>query len=153
MSKCKHYTESIIYQLEQTARYCKFLGLQVFKKLGFGISVDEFTALDVIMQNDGICQRELAKLLLKDRANTGKILNALENSGYIKRSIDTKNNRLIKKVKLTELGRNTTEKISQTLTDYFGDYTRIFPEQERETLIDLVKTFRNSLEKEVEMKI
>lgn len=42
------------------------------------VTPDEFYALDAIMLNEGICQRELAKLILKDRPNTGRILDSLE---------------------------------------------------------------------------
>lgn len=78
MYKCEHYIESIYYKLEQTAKYCRYLGYQIFQNLDTPITMDEFVALDVIMVHGGICQRELAKIILKDRANTGRILNSLE---------------------------------------------------------------------------
>lgn len=57
MYKCQHYTDSIFYQFEQTAKYCRFLGVQVFQKLNMPISPDEFYALDVIMMHGNIVQR------------------------------------------------------------------------------------------------
>ena len=153
MRKYEHYTESVFYQLEQTARYCKFLGLQLFKKLKLEITPDEFAALDVIMLNDGICQRDLAKLLLKDRPNTGRILNSLENFGYVERSTDKRNNRTVKKMKLTSLGKKRTLEISKVLKIYLGDVSNIFPEEKREALIELVTSFRCSLKSQVEIKI
>ena len=153
MRKYEHYTESVFYQLEQTARYCKFLGLQLFKKLKLEITPDEFAALDVIMLNDGICQRDLAKLLLKDRPNTGRILNSLENFGYVERSTDKRNNRTVKKMRLTSLGKKRTLEISKVLKIYLGDVSNIFPEEKREALIELVTSFRCSLKSQVEIKI
>ena len=153
MRKYEHYTESVFYQLEQTARYCKFLGLQLFKKLKLEITPDEFAALDVIMLNDGICQRDLAKLLLKDRPNTGRILNSLENFGYVERSTDKRNNRTVKKMRLTSLGKKRTLEISKVLKIYLGDVSNIFPEEKRESLIELVTSFRCSLKSQVEIKI
>ena len=85
MHNCEHYIESIYYQLEQTARYCRYLGSQIFQKLDMPVSMDEFVTMDTISLNDGMCQRELANLILKDRANTGRILNSLEEKGYIER--------------------------------------------------------------------
>ncbi len=153
MRKYEHYTESVFYQLEQTARYCKYLGLQLFKKLKLEVTPDEFAALDVIMQNDGICQRDLAKLLLKDRPNTGRILNSLENFGYVERSTDKRNNRTVKKMRLTSLGKKRTLEISKVLKIYLGDVSNIFPEEKRESLIELVTSFRCSLKSQVEIKI
>ena len=99
MYKCEHYTDSIYYQLEQTAKYCKYLGMQIFQKLDLPISLDEFVILDILIDNEEICQRDLAKLILKDRPCTGRLLNSLEEKGFIERFDDTKNNRLVKKMK------------------------------------------------------
>ena len=118
MYKCQHYTDSIFYQFEQTAKYCRFLGVQVFQKLNMPISPDEFYALDVIMMHDNICQRELAKLILKDRPNTGRILDSLEEKGYIERFADTKNNRLVRRMKITDTGKKITEETSERLREY-----------------------------------
>src|SRR5574344_1273214 len=127
MTQCEHYTDSIYYHLEQTAKYCRYLGMQVFQKLKLPVTLDEFVAMDTILTNDGICQRDLAKMILKDRPNTGRILNALEEKGYIKRYADTKNNRLVRRTELTE--------------------------EAKEDLLKTIKRFRESLEQEVEMKI
>jgi DNA-binding MarR family transcriptional regulator len=105
MYKVEHFTDTIYYQIELTAKYCKNLGVQMFSKSNIEITLDEFCALDVIMLHDGICQRELAKLILKDRANTGKLLDSLEAKGLIDRELAIKNNRPVKIVKITEEGK------------------------------------------------
>ena len=94
----KHFTDSIYYELEKTARVLRLLGVQMFEKIDAGLGGDEHAALDTISCNPNICQRDLAKLILKDRANTGRILDSLEQKGFITRFIDTKNNRLVKKI-------------------------------------------------------
>ena len=105
MKDCKlHYTDSIHYELEQTSRLMKKLTNQLFEKLGIDLTIDEYSALDTVSVNAGICQRDLAKLILKDRANTGRILNTLEQKGFITRFIDTKNNRLVKNMVISAEG-------------------------------------------------
>lgn len=153
MYKCQHYTDSIFYQFEQTAKYCRFLGVQVFQKLNISISPDEFYALDAILMNDNICQRELAKLILKDRPNTGRILDSLESKGYIERFADTKNNRLVKKMIITDSGKKVTEETSERLREYISNLPKIFSDEDKNKLKELIIKFRESLEKEVEMKI
>ena len=153
MYKCQHYTESIFYQFEQTAKYCRYLGVQVFQKLNMSVTPDEFSALDVIMLNEGICQRELAKIILKDRPNTGRILDSLEKKGYVERFVDTKNNRLVRRVKLTDIGKTVTEDTSNKLRDYISNLPKVFSDEDKEKLKDLIIRFRESLEQEVEMKI
>ena len=97
MQKEKHYINSIYYQLELTAKYCKYLGSQLIKKINVPITLDEVVTLDTIATNGEMSQRDLAKLILKDRSSTGRILSSLEDRGFVKRTADTKNNRFIKK--------------------------------------------------------
>ena len=153
MHNCEHYIESIYYQLEQTARYCRYLGSQIFQKLDMPVSMDEFVTMDTISLNDGMCQRELAKLILKDRANTGRILNSLEEKGYIERFVDTKNNRLVRKMRLTPEGREITTKVSKVLREYIEKLPKVLSENDKFEIMESLKTFREGLEQEVEMKI
>lgn len=153
MYKCEHYIESIYYNLERTAKYCRYLGLQIFQNLGISITMDEFVALDVIMVHNGICQRELAKIILKDRANTGRILNSLEKKGYIKRYADTKNNRLVRKMVLTEEGLQITNTVSNQLRDYINKLPKVFSDEDKTELSNALQKFRKTLEQEVEMNI
>lgn len=153
MHNCEHYIESIYYQLEQTARYCRYLGSQIFQKLDMPISMDEFVTMDTISLNDGMCQRELAKLILKDRANTGRILNSLEEKGYIERFVDTKNNRLVRKMRLTPEGREITTKVSKVLREYIEKLPKVLSENDKFEIMESLKRFREGLEQEVEMKI
>ena len=153
MHNCEHYIESIYYQLEQTARYCRYLGSQIFQKLDMPVSMDEFVTMDTISLNDGMCQRELAKLILKDRANTGRILNSLEEKGYIERFVDTKNNRLVRKMRLTPEGREITSKVSRVLREYIEKLPKVLSENDKFEIMESLKRFREGLEQEVETKI
>ena len=62
----EHFTDTIFYQIELTAKYCKLLGNQVFEKLNTGISLEEYTVLDVLTMNESLCQRDIAKIILKE---------------------------------------------------------------------------------------
>ena len=101
ISETKHFTDTIFYQVELTARYTKMLGTQLFGKLGVGLTPEEFAALDTISAHNELCQRDIAKLILKDRANTGKLLDSLEQKGLITRELSVKNNRPVKILKIT----------------------------------------------------
>lgn len=153
MHKNEHYTDSIYYQIELTAKYCRHLGMQTFEKLNMPLNVDEFAALDVIIANDQICQRELAKLILKDRPTTGRILNSLEEKGYVKRFADTKNNRLVRKISVTSKGKDIANKITETLRNYIDKLPKVFSGKDKEILINSIKKFRESLTEVVAMNI
>lgn len=152
-SKILHYTDSIHYELEQTARLMKILTLQLFDKLNLEITPDEYFALDTVSINAGICQRDLAKLLLKDRANTGRILESLEQKGFITRFIDTKNNRLVKKMGITEKGYNEIDLINTKIKGYIENTTGRISPKEVDKVQEMLKKFRENLEQMVEINI
>ena len=153
MLKYEHFIDSIYYQLEQTAKYCRSLGMQLFSKLDLPINLDEFVVLDTLLGHEGICQRDLAKLILKDRPSTGRLLNSLEEKGYLERFVDTKNNRLVRKMKLTPLGLETTKEVTTIIRNYIEKLPKVLPDGDKAELINSIKKFREGLEKEVEMKI
>ena len=118
----EHFTDTIFYQIELTAKYCKLLGQQVFEKYNTGISVEEFAVLDTIKCNGELCQRDIAKLILKDRANTGKLLDTLENKGLITRKLSIKNNRPVKLIELTKEG---IEKVQDAVNKIRPHYAEV----------------------------
>lgn len=148
-----HYTDSINYELEQTARLMKLLTVQLFDKLQLNITPDEYAALDTVSVNAGICQRDLAKLLLKDRANTGRILDSLEQKGFITRFIDTKNNRLVKKMGITEKGYNELDMINSKIKSYIENTRGKITSKEVDKVQEVLKKFRKNLEQMVETNI
>ena len=147
-----HYTDSINYELEQTSRLMNMLTNQLFKKLELNISLDEYITHTVSV-NAGICQRDLAKLILKDRANTGRILNELERKGFITRFIDTKNNRLVKKMGITETGLQELDSINNKIKTYLSGVTKKIPPEDIQRVQTVLKEFRFELEKVVETNI
>lgn len=153
MQEEKHYINSIYYQFELTAKYCKYLGVQLFRKLNFTISLDEVVTLDTLAINGEMCQRDLAKLILKDRPSTGRILNSLEDKGYIKRIADTKNNRLIRKIILTDDGRYILSEITLKIKEYLQKIPQIFSQGKINEMKKSMEDFREVLKEEVEINI
>ena len=148
-----HYTESIFYELKQTARMMKFHAAQQFALLNIYLTPEEYSTLDTIMCNPELCQRDLAKLLLLDRANTGRVLGKLEEKKYISRTVDTKNNRLIKKVVITEAGVKELDNINKKIMDKYLSIIEKIPSEEFESVKQSIRNLRLNLEKHIENKI
>ena len=153
MAELKHYTESIYYEMELTAKVMKLVAAQFFSKAELGLIPDEYITLDFIACNSGICQRDLAKLILKDRANTGRLVSSLEEKGFVSRNADTKNNRLIKKLSLTEAGAKKLSQITKNVKQKLEETSKIVSQDEINKLKNGLKTFRTSLEKLIDLKI
>lgn len=153
MQEEKHYIDSIYYQLELTAKYCKYLGSQLMQKIGMPLSLDEVVTLDTIASNGEMSQRDLAKLILKDRPSTGRILNSLEKKGFINRVADTKNNRPIKKIALTANGKSVLDKTIKSLKDYLLKIPQVLSYNRIDEITETLRDFRGVLKNEVEINI
>lgn len=152
----KSYTESLYYQIKLTAKYLKLLSEQLFEGLKIEATPDEFTTMDIINNNEGLCQRDLAKLLLKDRANTGRIVTTLEKRGYVRIVVDKKSNRLVKLLALTTKGKNFVEKTTQKIVPYINHInqnTDMDIEKHAEQISEMLISLRNKLSELVETQI
>lgn len=153
MDKHRTYTNSLYYEIRLTARYLKVLGNQMFEKLDYNVSFDEFIALDVINSNPEMCQRDLAKILLKDRANTGKIASKLEQKGLIEIIADTKNNKLIKKLILTEAGKKLSIDICNQIDRILNSAEINVSQEKEEQLVMSLQNVRKIADKLIEIQI
>ena len=153
MPKCVHYTDTLNYEIEQVARLLRLISVRVFEQLEIDVTPDEYVALDTILCNSGICQRDLAKLILKDRANTGRILDSLEEKGLITRFIDTKNNRLVKKMGLTESGVKKIHQINKKIEGFINSSKRKLTDEELENIHSSLKKLRCNLQEIFDMNI
>ena len=144
---------SIFYEIELTAKYCKMLGTQVFEHYDVGISAEEFAILDTLLCNPGICQRDLAKIILKDRANTGKIIDNLEKKGFVKRSLAIKNNRPVKLTELTQNGIKKAEEISKKIKPHLALIQDKISGSDLSRMSEMLKEFRTVLSNTIEIQI
>lgn len=126
-NECEHFVTSIVYLVEQTSIYFNTKGEEYFKTLNIGVSLDEFIALDTVSFNQGICQRDLSKLILKDRSYTSRILDTLEKKKFIERRNETKGKRLVKKLYMTSEGEKiilgNQDRLRKSFEQVFGDFS------------------------------
>ena len=149
----EHYTQSIFYDLEFTTKYIKRMGYNFCNELNMSIGPEEVLALEIIYLNPGICQRDLAKNLLKDRAGTGRVLLQLEAKGFVERFVDTKGNRLVRKMKLTESGKDMLKLATNKIEPYVKKIKEAFSEEDKNQLKNLLDKFRRILAENVTTQI
>ena len=150
----RKFTDSIYYQVKLTEKCCKMLGKQIEEKLDLKISLDELTALGILNSYNGeMSQRDLAKMILKDRANTGKLLNVLEEKGYIYREEVTKNKRQAKVVTVTKSGQEIIEKTRQSVEPVFDEMSRKLSQDEYNCVRTILEKFREIVKETIEIHI
>lgn len=148
-----HFTNTIFYEIELTAKYCKMLGAQTFEKYHAEISTEEYAILDVLSIQGELCQRDLAKLILKDRANTGKLLDTLEKKGFIQRNLAIKNNRPVKFVKITESGLNKKDEVLEKIRPHYMAIKEKIQKRDLYKITNLLAQFREALSESLEITI
>ncbi|MBR1775658.1 MarR family transcriptional regulator [bacterium] len=149
----EHYTDTIFYQIELTAKYCKLLGQQVFEQYNVDITVDEYSILDCLICNKNMCQRDLAKMILKDRANTGKLLDTLESKGLITRKLAIKNNRPVKIIEVTKEGRDKVEDAANKIRPNYLSIKEKIANSDLARVRDLLKELRDMLNDTLKIQI
>ena len=151
--KIMHYTDSPSYELELTSKYCKALLIKLFNQVCSEITPEEFAVLDTVSCHKGFCQRDLAKLILRDRANTGRVLDSLEKKGFIKRSNDTKNNRLVRIVNITPSGEVILKELTLRFQPIHEKMCKIFSEEVLLILRASLKKVSEAISQIVDMQI
>ena len=147
----KGFTNTLYYHVCLTEKCFKIFGKHIEMKLDFPVTLDELAALTVIKACNGqIHQRDLAKIILKDRANTGRLLDNLEKDGFIQRTEVIKNGRSARAIAITPIGLETIikadeivrpifqkilDKVSSTETDYVKKILTKLREIIKETII------------------
>lgn len=146
--------DSLYYQIKLTEKCCKMLAKQFEEKLELEITLDELTALSTIHRYNGeIHQRDLAKILLKDRANTGRMINNLEEKGYIQRIEKTKNKRQANIINITDKGANTLDRLTTILKPMFDDVHAKMTMTELDNMKNGLKKLREVMKETLEIHI
>lgn len=114
----EHYTDSTLYLMEQIIREQKTLLNKYILSLT-NITSEQYAVLDVVAANKKICQQDVADILNKDKSGINRLTEILANTGYLVKSVGTKNNRLVKYLSLTPLGKEVTDKHHDTIKSYY----------------------------------
>lgn len=114
----EHYTKTLPYELELTSRILHEANRCFFEINKFPITQEEFIILDCLYINPNIIQMELAKLILKGRAHTGKFLKSLEEKKLITRTPIKQDSKIVMQITITKSGLEVYDQISKAMDEY-----------------------------------
>jgi DNA-binding MarR family transcriptional regulator len=124
-----HPRVGVGYLVNKTALYFKITVLQLFKEKSFEVTPEQLGILFFLSKEDGMYQRQLAKISLKDRPNITRLIDILEQRNFVYRETDSSNKRIIK-VFITESGKNVVEKVYPHLIEINQQATQGISEDE-----------------------
>lgn len=137
----EHYTKSLLYELALTSRVLHESMLCYFKQKKFAVTPDEYIILDCLYMNPDIIQMELAKMILKGRAHTGKFLKSLEDKGFISRTPAQRGSTIVMKLKITDIGLDLYNSISSEIIEYMKR-TSVIPQTKIDEAVNMLQIIR-----------
>ena len=128
--------------MELTSRVVHEASIGFFKQNKFPITHDEFVILDCLSIYPDIIQIELAKMILKGRAHTGRFLMALEKKGFVKRIPAKQGTKLIMKLSITPEGLEIYKKVNKEIDRHIDALHERLNFKKIQALIDMLQYIR-----------
>lgn len=132
--------------------YTRIYSRQCFKNANFEITPEQFVVIEVLMHHDGLYQRQLSEITLKDRPNITRIINILEKGGFVERRSD-KNKRKVFKIYLTQKAKDIFPKLQEVTTKYRSVMTQGISNSELDACLKVLNKLLENLLDKVEMSL
>ena len=140
------FIEGLPYKLAETARISELMARNYYKNYVKSIlDLEEFIILSHILSNPDLSQSDLSKLVYKGKAHVGKILNDMEQKGYITRIVSTHNNMMIKRTSLTEQGKKLYDETNEAFRQLGKRVLAEFSDSEIEEFIYILEKLQEKM--------
>ena len=138
--------DTLICNIEQVARLGRHSASKFFdKNSNLSLSFNDFLILEALFDNPDIHQRNLAKILVRSVANLSRELDRLEKRGLVERTVDVKDKRTVKTLKLSEAGQQVYQKACETCVKQVENIENVFTQKEYETFMNYLFKLKNRL--------
>lgn len=148
----KNYRSLLGAMLVAAGVYTRIYSRQCFKNANFEITPEQFVVIEVLMHHDGLYQRQLSEITLKDRPNITRIINILEKGGFVERRSD-KNKRKVFKIYLTQKAKDIFPKLQEVTTKYRSVMTQGISNSELDACLQVLNKLLENLLDKVEMSL
>lgn len=142
--QANHYTETLIYKIDMALKNIKLELNQYILTLPPYISSEQFAVLDTIYGKRDICQQDVAKILLKDKSNIKRLVEILEEKGYVIRTAVRKNNHTVNYLTITLEGKNIIDNNMPKIKQYLEKRLSGISETQLEMLKNIIDKFNQN---------
>lgn len=140
------------YNLAKVGLLSKLYAIQTLSSKSCSVTPEQFSVLAVLINNDGIYQRQISAITLKDRANITRILNILEKLECITKKTDA-NGRQIFKIYITEKGKAIYEETLPEILKVWEDSSVGINEQDLIKCSEVLAKITENLKDKVNIQI
>ncbi len=136
-----------------TGTLVRGLSSQTFTEKNFELTPDQYVILNLLLENEEImCQRQLAEITFKDRANISRIIDILHQKGFIEKIPDS-NGRKIYKLIVTQKGKDARDKILSTDIELRNIITNNISEEELAVTFNTLEKMNLNIRDKVKLQI
>lgn len=152
MNKEKLLQQKIGLVLSGLGNLSKIFAVQTFAAKKLKITPEQFTVLAVVYENDGLYQRQLSAMTLKDRPNISRIVTILENMGYLTKLQGAKGRKVLK-LSVTEEGKRIYKEILPIILSVWEETIDGITDDELENFNNVQLKLRKNLLGKVNIQI
>lgn len=139
-------------KLVRVGKMIRAIANQKFSKANFPITPEQFTVLTAILDHDGLYQRQIGALTLKDRPNITRIIKILEEKGLVTKTSDI-NKRKIFKINITEKGKQAYNLALPTVLEHWQNSIEGVTDEELISCIKVLNKIKKNLEEKLNIQI
>ncbi len=139
-------------KLVRIGKMTRAIATQKFSANKHEVTPEQLTVLHALIEHDGMYQRQIGAITLKDRPNITRIVKILEGMELVTRKTDV-NKRQVQKIFITEKGREVHAKVIPTVLQHWQNIIEGVSEEDLETTLRVLNKFKENLEKELNIQI
>ena len=130
-------------KLVRVGKMTRAIATQNFKKENYPITPEQFTVLTAILDHDGLYQRQIGAITLKDRPNITRL---------VTRTSDV-NKRKVLKINITEKGKAAHSQALPTVLDLWQESVKGVSDEELQSCLDVLNKIKLNLEEKLNIQI
>lgn len=134
----------ILFQIDKTSKISKLYSQREFDRLGLGITVEQWILLKIIDENNGLTQKELAELSLRDPASITRTLDLLCKNDFVERNT-VENNRRQYSINLKAKGADFINRYLPVINAHRAKSIEGITEEDLKTLNNLLKKVQENM--------
>lgn len=139
-------------KLVRVGKMTRTIAVQRFTKENFPLTPEQYTVLTAILDHDGLYQRQISAITLKDRPNITRIINILEKMGFVTRTSDV-NKRKIIKINITEKGKEAYNQALPTVLELWQESVEGVSDEELQSCLKVLNKIKVNLEEKLNIQI
>lgn len=152
MDKSNLLEKRIGMKLVRIGKMVRAIANHRFAQEKYPITPEQFTVLTAIIDHDGLYQRQIGALTLKDRPNITRIISILEKAGFVTKTPDV-NKRKVYKINITEKGKKAHAQVLPSVLKHWQETVDGISDEELESCLKVLNKIKENLEKNLNMQI